>query len=154
MKVPKVAIHISIQRIVQLVSLVLILWIAIYPVDSRLSCSFWATGPDVNKTCECFRALLNLLNVIIAPCIKGILTRNPGNFCSWNLEFWALEFKCSSRNPESHQRLESGSQVPLTKNSDSLPGIQNPWLEWNAESKTVLDSLKWGVKSQPRSQSS
>ena len=37
MKVQKVAIHISIQRIVQLVSLILILWIAIYPVDSRLS---------------------------------------------------------------------------------------------------------------------
>ena len=37
MKVQKVVIHISIQRIVQLVSLILILWIAIYPVDSRLS---------------------------------------------------------------------------------------------------------------------
>ena len=85
---------------------------------------------------------------------KGILTRNSGNFCSWNLEYWALESKCSSRNPESHQRFESGSQVPLTKNSDSLPGIQNPWLGWNAESKTVLDSLKWDVKSQPRSESS
>ena len=37
MEVQKVGIHISIQWIVQLVSLVLILWIAIYPVDSRLS---------------------------------------------------------------------------------------------------------------------
>ena len=37
MKVQKVAIHISIQPIVQLVSLKLILWIAIYSVDSRLS---------------------------------------------------------------------------------------------------------------------
>ena len=62
--------------------------------------------------------------------MKGILTRNSGDFCFWKLESWALESKCNSRNPVSHQRLESGSQVPLTKNSDSLPGIRNLRLSW------------------------
>ena len=49
--------------------------------------------------------------------------RNPG---LWNLEY-------SLRNPESHLRLETGIQVPLTKS-----GIQN--LEstaWSPESKTI-----------------
>ena len=42
--------------------------------------------------------------------------RNPG---LWNPEN-------SSRNPESHQRLVSGSQVPLTKNPESR--IQVSWI--------------------------
>ena len=40
-------------------------------------------------------------------------------------------------NPESHQRLESGIQVPLTKDPESMA--------WNPESKTALvDCLIWG----------
>ena len=124
----------------------------ISPVDNRCwiagYLAFKQLGPDVKKTCECFRALLNLLNVFISPpCIKGILTRNSGNFCFWNLESWALKSKCSSRNPVSHQRLESGSQVPLTKNSDSLPGIRNPRLSWIPLNGMLNHSL---VPSRPR----
>ena len=59
--------------------------------------------------------------------------QNPG---LWNPEY-------SWRNPESHWRLESRIQVPLTKNLES-----STWnLEstaWNPESKTVLDFLTWG----------
>ena len=53
--------------------------------------------------------------------------RNPG---LWNLEY-------SSRNPESHERLESRIQGPLKKNENLVPsfrnpqrGIQNPRLSW------------------------
>ena len=44
----------------------------------------------------------------------------------WNPGLWNPEY--SSRNPESHQRLKSGIQIPLTKNLES--GIQNPRLSW------------------------
>ena len=62
---------------------------------------------------------------------------NPGKFCLWNLEsgLWNPEY--SSRNPESHKRLEFRIQVPLTKTGINYreSGIHGP------ESKTVLDSL-------------
>ena len=49
---------------------------------------------------------------------------NPVSGVSWNPEY-------STGNPESHEGLESGIQVPLTNNS-SHPGI-----------RTVLDSFIW-----------
>ena len=57
----------------------------------------------------------------------------------WNPGLWNPED--SLRNPESHKRLESRIQVPLTKTGINYleSGIHGP------ESKTVLDSLdKWG----------
>ena len=48
------------------------------------------------------------------------LIRNTGR---WNPDY-------SSRNPESHQRKESGIQVPLTKTvRNPVPSIRNPWVE-------------------------
>ena len=47
--------------------------------------------------------------------------------------FWNPHY--SSRNLESHQRLEFGIQVPPTKNPE--------YTVWNPEFKTVLDSLAW-----------
>ena len=44
---------------------------------------------------------------------------SPKKWCLWNPEY-------SSRNPHSHQRLVSGSQVPLTKNPESR--IQVSWI--------------------------
>ena len=59
------------------------------------------------------------------------------NFASGirNPRFWNLEY--SSRNPESHSRLESVIQGPLTKT-----GIQTMKSGiYGVESKTVLDSF-------------
>ena len=53
--------------------------------------------------------------------------RNPGNFCLWNPDFgrWNLEY--SSRNPESHQRLESKSKFHRQRTGiHPVPGIRNP----------------------------
>ena len=60
--------------------------------------------------------------------------RNSG---LWNPEY-------SSRNLESHRRLKSRIQVPVTRNVES--SARNPeYRTWNAESKTsFLDSLTWG----------
>ena len=51
----------------------------------------------------------------IAPCkgIRNILARAIRNYGLWNLEY-------SSKNPQSHQRLESGIQLPSTDSA----GIQ------------------------------
>ena len=64
---------------------------------------------------------------------SGILENLAGkirNPALWNLEY-------SSRNPESHERLESRIQGPLKKNENLVPsfrnpqrGIQNPRLSW------------------------
>ena len=58
--------------------------------------------------------------------------QNPGIFVGgiWNPGLWNPEY--SSRSPESHQRLESRIQVPLTKTGIRNPqrGIQNPRLSW------------------------
>ena len=63
------------------------------------------------------------------------------NACGFqNPRLWNPKF--CSRNPESHKRLESRIQVPLTKT-----GIHPYYPEstaWNPESKTSLDSLRWG----------
>ena len=51
----------------------------------------------------------------------------------------------STKNPESHDQLESRIQVPLTKNSALLPGIWNPQsMAWNVESKTVFVFIAGG----------
>ena len=62
---------------------------------------------------------------------------NPGKFCLWNLESWALESGIQFKESGSHKRLESRIQVPLTKTGINYrkSGIHGP------ESKTVLDSL-------------
>ena len=61
--------------------------------------------------------------------------RNPG--------FWNLE--SSSRNPESHYRLEFRIHFLLTKKpKSSTCNLESA--EWNSESKTVLDQLTWGEK--------
>ena len=74
---------------------------------------------------------------------KGIRIPESGKF--WLLEsgilgFWNPEY--SSRNSESHNRLESRIQVPMTQTGIQLPGIrnlrcgiQNPTIDWNPESK-------------------
>ena len=41
--------------------------------------------------------------------------RNPGKFCSWNPEFWALESGKQLKESGIHERLESRIQAPLTK---------------------------------------
>ena len=78
-----------------------------------------------------------------APCIKGI--RNQGNFCLWNPESWALEF--GSQLKESGILLTIGIRnlSPTDKDWNQVPGIRN-LRAWNPESKTVLDSLAWGLR--------
>ena len=79
-------------------------WIASYPAFEQL-------GPDVKKTCECFWALLNLLNVFISlhvlreswPGIQEIFV-----FGNWNPGLW---------NPNAAQ------------------GIRYPTNDWNPEAK-------------------
>ena len=65
--------------------------------------------------------------------------RNPG---LWNLEY-------SSRNTESHERLESRILGPLKKNENLVPsfrnpqrGIQNPRLSWISLFGVILNTLK------------
>ena len=65
--------------------------------------------------------------------------RNPGNFFYCGIRnpgFWNLE--SSSRNPESHYRLEFRIHFSLTKKPKSSP-FYLELAEWNSESKTVLD---------------
>ena len=71
---------------------------------------------------------------------------NLGNFILWNPESWALEF--GSQLKESGILLTIGIRnlSPTDKDWNQVPGIRNP-RAWNPESKTVLDSLAWGVKS-------
>ena len=59
---------------------------------------------------------------------------NPGNFCLWNPESWALEY--SSRSPESHQRLEYRIQNPLTNTV-----IQ--YLEFGIHGVESIPRLSW-----------
>ena len=59
---------------------------------------------------------------------------NPGNFCLWINESWALEFRI--------QLKESGYQVLLTKIPDSS------YCVWYPESKTVLEFPFTGRKRQ------
>ena len=88
----------------------------------------WVVGP-----CD-------FVHIAIAIC-KGIW--NPGKFCLWNSESWALESGIQLKEFGSHYRLESGIHIPLTKNPES--GTWNPEsTTWSTESKTVLDSLTWG----------
>ena len=61
--------------------------------------------------------------------VQEIFSCGIGDPGLWNMEY-------CSRNPELHQRLEFGIQVPLTNNPESMA--------WNPESKTVLDSHIWG----------
>ena len=56
------------------------------------------------------------------------------------VESGILGFGTQNIHPESHKRLESGIQVPLTKNPES--SSWNPEsIAWNPESESVLDSL-------------
>ena len=50
----------------------------------------------------------------------------------------------NSRNPESHQRLQSRIQVPLTRIWNLVTGGNPESMAWEAESKTISDSLTWG----------
>ena len=82
---------------------------------------------------------------VSSPNVRQSGFRIKRNFCLWNLEpgLWNPEY--SQRNPESHNGLKPGIQVPLTKDPESST--------WNLEStawnpvqfiKTVLDWLTWG----------
>ena len=63
-----------------------------------------------------------------------IFLRNP--------EYWALDSGIQLKDPGFQLWLESGIQVPPTKNPDS--STCNPESTvWNPESKIVLDSLLW-----------
>ena len=71
----------------------------------------------------------------------GLQNPESSKFLLWNPKSQALEYGIYiSRNPESHKRLESGIQVPLTKNQES-----NTWnpesIAWNPESQAVFDSF-------------
>ena len=66
----------------------------------------------------------------ISPKVMESGFRNLENFCLRNPEypgFWNPEY--SSSNLESHNRLESRIQVPLTETGIQLPGIWNPQRE-------------------------
>ena len=65
-------------------------------------------------------------------------------FCDCRIRNPGLSNKeYSSRIPESHYRIGSRIQVPLTKNRNPVPG--NPEsIAWNPECKTILDSLTRG----------
>ena len=85
--------------------------------DIRLVSHFFNTWPHVRDT---------TIQDIFA---CGI--RNPGKFCKWNLEPWALE--------SGIQLKESGIQNPSSTDKDWNPvpsirnpgrGIQNPTLSW------------------------
>ena len=52
-----------------------------------------------------------------------IVARGIRNPMIWNPEY-------SLRNPETHKRLESRMQVPLTKIWNPVPVIKNPRLSW------------------------
>ena len=52
------------------------------------------------------------------------------------------------------QLKESGIPPTIGIRKPSSTDKEFGFTSWNPESKTVLDSLKWDVKSQPRSQSS
>ena len=55
--------------------------------------------------------------------IQQFLLVEPGIHGFWDSEY-------STRNPESHDQLQSRFQVALTKNSDLyylVSGIRNPW---------------------------
>ena len=52
--------------------------------------------------------------------------RNPG---LWNLD------------PQSHERLESGIQVPRMQRIQNSVPVFSESIMWNSEAKTVLDSL-------------
>ena len=101
---------------------------------SRLRC-FWLRPLLANfETCWCareetFRLITKesrFWNGEIFAC--GI--PNPANFCCGiqNLGLWNLEY--SSRNLESHCRLESRIQAPLTKNPKSTAWNPHPRLSW------------------------
>ena len=68
---------------------------------------------------------------------------NPERFCLWYPEFWALE--SGIQLTESNQlmtAIQILKIIPRTKT-----GIHNLNLEsiaWDPESKTTLNSLKWG----------
>ena len=65
--------------------------------------------------------------------------RNPAIFFAKPVP-WALESWIQLKEAGIHSPLESGIQIPLTKNSESI--ILNPEsMAWNPESQTVLDSL-------------
>ena len=78
-----------------------------------------------------------------SPHVKESGFRNPGNFCNWNPESWALEsgiqvyesripITIRIRNPSSTEKdLESSNWNPEST-------------AWNPESKSVLDSLTRG----------
>ena len=76
--------------------------------------------------------------VCLAP-YKGF--QNPGSFACAIRNLWSWNPEYSSRNPESHKGLESGIQVPLTKNWNPVPRIRNPW---RGIQNPRLDSLTWG----------
>ena len=64
----------------------------------------------------------------------------------WNPVHWNPEY--SSWNPESHERLQSRIQVPLTENPELVPGIRSPWcgvhnpkLSWIPLHRAIYDSL-------------
>ena len=69
-----------------------------------------------------------------------------GAEATWIQEIWVVEsgiLDFGSRNLESHQGLESGIKVPLTKYPES--STWNPESTvWNPKSKTVLYFLTWG----------
>jgi len=75
----------------------------------------------------------NPKRAIFPPHVRESGFRNPANFCLWNPESWALESGIQLKDSGIHQRLESGTQFPLTKNPK--------FSSWNPESKTVLDIL-------------
>ena len=114
-------------------------WIAGYPAFEQL-------GPDVKKTCECFRALLNLLNVFISPHVLRESWSGIQEIFVFGI--WILGFGIQM------QLKESGIPPTIGIRKPSSTYKEFGFTSWNPESKAVLDSLKWHVKSQPRSQSS
>ena len=108
---------------------------------------------DCQLDCDVFNVIVILNRSKLSPQenadsrrkrIVACRMRNPGNFfyCGiWNPGFWNLE--SSSRNPESHYRLEFRIHFSLTTNpKSSTCNLESA--EWNSESKTVLDYLTWG----------
>ena len=72
--------------------------------------------------------------------------RNLGNFILWNPGSWALEFGSQLKKSGILVTIEIRNLCPTDKDWNQVPGIRNP-RAWSPESKTVLDSLAWGVKS-------
>ena len=111
-------------------------WIEIYPV---IALSTFRTTRPWSPVFEMSSSESQLrVGMDLSPHVRESGFRNPRNFCSWNLESWALQTVIQLK--ESGIPLPIGIQNPSSTDKEwtPVPGIRNP------EPETVLHFLTWG----------